>query len=89
MNDLVEITVRFQRDQDYRLVLVHMRVPKADISNEKLYQITLATWGGLDNYDSFVNVDVQIGRPTIVMTGEMVRNFITRVRHKELQAAAG
>lgn len=89
MNDLVEITVRFQRDQDYRLVLVHMRIPKADISNEKLYTIVLATWGGLDDFDAFVNVDVQIGRPVIVMTGEMVRNFIQRARHKELGAAAG
>lgn len=87
MNDLVDITVRFQRDQDLRLVLVHMRVPKADISNEKLYTITLATWGGLEDYASFVNVDVQIGRPVIVMTGEMVRNFITR-RHKEIGVAA-
>ena len=34
-----------------------------------------------------LNVDVQIGRPVIVMTGEMVRNFITR-RHKEIGVAA-
>jgi len=88
VDQYVEIAIRFQRDQDFRLYIVHMRAKKSEIGTEKMFDLMLAALGAFEEYEQLSNVDMQLDRPVILVTGEMLRNFVFRTLHPELAGAA-
>ena len=42
VDEYVDIAIRFQRDQDFRLYIVHMKAKKSEIGTEKMFDLMLA-----------------------------------------------
>ena len=57
-------------------------------TNERVCTFLRRCLGAFEEYEQLSNVDMQLDRPVILVTGEMLRNFVFRTLHPELAGAA-
>jgi hypothetical protein len=78
-DEMVDVTVSFMRDQDCRLMRLLTKATRAELGTSRMLDLSLASWGSLGNYEQVSFLMVELGRPVVLSTAEMLNSYVNEL----------